>query len=109
MARPSTESYHFDMRLGWLLVAAAGCGGPALAGVPHPNNAAVAGGVAAAAAAITLADPGAASRRPEQRQDPNTRAVDVHDTVPSDVLDRVDHPQVADPETAPQELKTPKK
>jgi hypothetical protein len=82
------------MRLGWLLVAIAGCGGPPLlAKVPHPNKALVAGGAAAVAAAVTLADPDAASRRPEQKNDEAKRPVEVRNTVPADVLDRLDRQQ----------------
>lgn len=85
------------MRLGWLWILIAGCGGPPLlAKVPHPNTAAMAGGAAAAAAAITLADPNAASRRPEQRLDDKQRPVDVHSTVPADVFDRLDQQQSKD-------------
>jgi len=70
---------------------AAACGGgPALGGVPHPNNAAMAGGVAAAAAAITLADPHAADRKPEQRTEEEKRPVDVKEQVPASALDRLD-------------------
>jgi len=65
-------------------------GGPALGGVPHPNNAAMAGGVAAAAAAITLADPHAADRKPEQRTQDEKRPVDVKEQVPASALDRLD-------------------
>ena len=65
-------------------------GGPALGGVPHPNNAAMAGGVAAAAAAITLADPHAADRKPEQRTQEEKRPVDVKEQVPASALDRLD-------------------
>ena len=71
--------------------AASGCGGgPALGGVPHPNNAAMAGGVAAAAAAITLADPHAADRRPEQRTEEEKRPVDVKEQVPASAFDHLD-------------------
>jgi hypothetical protein len=73
------------------LGASTGCGGgPALGGVPHPNNAAMAGGVAAAAAAITLADPHAADRRPEQRTEQEKRPVDVKEQVPASAFDRLD-------------------
>ncbi|MEO6774523.1 MAG: hypothetical protein ABI467_16140 [Kofleriaceae bacterium] len=67
-----------------------GCGGPALGGVPHPNNAAMAGGVAAAAAAITLADPHAADRKPEQRVEQDKRPIDVKEQVPASAFDRLD-------------------
>jgi len=92
--------YHPIMKSVALLLVAAvaaslgcGCGGqPALANVPHPNNAAMAGGAAAAAAALTLVDPDAATRKPEKRQEEEKQPVDVKETVPSDVLDRADHP-----------------
>jgi hypothetical protein len=67
-----------------------GCGGPALGGVPHPNNAGMAGGVAAAAAALTLADPHAADRKPEQRTEEDKRPVDVKEQVPASAFDHLD-------------------
>lgn len=91
--------YHPIMKSVALLLAAAvaaslgGCGGqPALANAPHPNNAAMAGGAAAAAAALTLVDPDAATRKPEKKQEADKQPVEVKETVPSDVLDRADHP-----------------
>jgi hypothetical protein len=78
------------MRTVALLIAIAGCGEPVLGGAPHPNNAAMAGGVAAAAAALTLADPNAADRKPEQRVEEEKRPVDVKDQVPASALDRLD-------------------
>ncbi|HEY6030248.1 MAG TPA: hypothetical protein VIU44_06780, partial [Gaiellaceae bacterium] len=54
------------------------------------NNAAMAGGVAAAAAAITLADPHAADRKPEQRTEEEKRPVDVKEQVPASAFDRLD-------------------
>jgi hypothetical protein len=70
----------------------AACGGaPVLANAPRPNPAFVAGGAAAAAAAMTLADPDAASRKPEKKDaHKSDRPSDVKETVPSDVLDRLD-------------------
>lgn len=50
----------------------------------------MAGGVAAAAAAITLADPHAADRKPEQRTEEEKRPVDVKEQVPASALDRLD-------------------
>jgi hypothetical protein len=50
----------------------------------------VAGVAAAAAAAVTLADPNAASRRPEKKVDENKREVDVKENVNEGVLDRLD-------------------
>jgi len=85
--------YHSIMR--WLLVAVlAGCGAqpnqPLLANAPRPNPAYIAGGAAAAAAAMTLADPDAASRRPESNKDVEKAPIKVKENVPADVLDRLD-------------------
>lgn len=77
------------------LVLAVSCGGPALQNVPHPNNGAMAGGFAAAAAAATLASPGMAQKSAESQQNAGSadkKPVKVNETVPADVLDRVDHP-----------------
>lgn len=70
-----------------------GCGEPILKNAPKPDPGAVAGVAAAAAAAATLADPQAAGRRQEQknRGEPDNRGVEVKETVPGDVLDRLDH------------------
>jgi hypothetical protein len=99
MARICREVYHSIMRriaLALLVgTLAVGCGGgsqPLLANVPHPNNAAMAGGAAAAAAAITLASPDTATQKPEKGQNGEKQAVDVKESVPGDVLDRLDHP-----------------
>ena len=77
-----------------LLLVATGCGAapnqPVLANAPRPNQAAVAGVAAGAAAAITLADPDAASRRTEKKQDTNMKPMTVKESVPGDVLDRLD-------------------
>jgi hypothetical protein len=76
------------------LVVVAGCGAapnqPVLANAPRPNPAAVAGVAAGAAAAITLADPDAASRGPEKKQDVPKKEIQVKENVPADVLDRMD-------------------
>jgi hypothetical protein len=76
------------------LVVVAGCGAapnqPVLANAPRPNPAAVAGVAAGAAAAITLADPDAASRGPEKKQDVPKKEIHVKENVPADVLDRMD-------------------
>ena len=50
-----------------LLLAVLGCGGPALQNVPHPNNAAMGAGFAAAAAAATLASPADAQKHAEEK------------------------------------------
>jgi hypothetical protein len=79
-----------------LLVSA--CGEPILRNAPHPNPAAVAGVAAATAAAITLASPQAAAAAQEQknRGQPNDRSVEVTETVPPDVFDRLDQQNARD-------------
>lgn len=76
------------------LMLVAGCGAapnqPLLANAPRPPQAAVAGVAAGAAAALTLADPDAASRRPEKKQNTNMKPMTVKESVPGDVLDRLD-------------------
>ena len=81
------------MRAVLLLLLAAGCGGPMLANAPRANPAAVAGGAAAVAGAITLANPDAAGRKPEKK-DPfaGKQGTNVKENVPPDVFDRLDHP-----------------
>jgi hypothetical protein len=91
--------YHRGMREIVLALALAGCGAtqqPLLANAPRPNPAAVAGGAAAAAAILTAVDPDAATRKPEKKVDGPDHPVEVKETVPSDVLDRVDHRGSAD-------------
>jgi gas vesicle protein len=62
-----------------------------LANAPRPNPGAVAGVAAGAAAAMTLADPDAASRGPEKKKDNgNQKPIKVKEHVTSDVLDRAD-------------------
>lgn len=82
------------MRVMGMVLLLAGCGAspnqPMLANAPRPNQAAVAGVAAGAAAAITLADPDAASRRPEKKQDTNMKPMKVTENVSGDVLDRLD-------------------
>lgn len=79
-----------------------GCGEPILKNAPKPDPGAVAGVAAAAAAAATLADPQAAGRRQEQKNkgEPDNRGVEVKETVPADVLDRLDHKPDAGSEAA---------
>lgn len=80
----------------WLLLALVACGAepkqPLLANAPHPDNAAVAGVAAGAAAAAVLADPNAATRgKPEKPKDDGEKnPVEVKESVPADVLDRAD-------------------
>ncbi len=78
------------MRWALVLVLAA-CGDrPALQNVPHPDTSTAAGVAAAAAAAATLADPNA-NRTPEKKTPQKSdRPVANHETVPSDVLDRLE-------------------
>src|SRR6266581_2515573 len=72
-----------------LLLVVAACGGqPALANAPHPDPGIVAG--AAAATAATLADPDAATRKPEKKLETEKREVKVKERVTPDVLDRLD-------------------
>jgi hypothetical protein len=80
-------------RLMLIVALAAGCSEPLLKNAPRPPSSQVAGVAAAAAAAVTLADPDAAARKGERAEregvpPPRTRA--VHETIPADVLDRLD-------------------
>jgi hypothetical protein len=62
-----------------------------LANAPRPNPAAVAGVAAGAAAAITLADPDAATRGPEKKKEStDMKGQKVKENVPAGVLDRAD-------------------
>jgi hypothetical protein len=81
----------------WTVVMLCGCGEPILKNAPKPDPGAVAGVAAAAAAAATLADPQAAGRRQEQKTkgEPDNRGVEVKETVPADVFDRLDRPRDA--------------
>ena len=76
----------------WIVVLLCACGEPILKNAPKPDPGSVAGVAAAAAAAATLASPESAARRQEQLQkgEPDNRGVKVKETVPSDVLDRLD-------------------
>src|SRR5256885_4135075 len=88
-----------------LLVAVLGCGGPALQNVPHPNNAAMGAGFAAAAAAATLASPADAQKHAEEKGkgDPaGKQPVNVKEQVPKDVFDRLDNPAPDDGKPKPQ-------
>jgi hypothetical protein len=82
----------------WILIALCACGEPILRNAPRPDPGAVAGAAAATAAAATLADPKAAAKQQEQKDkpEPSNRGVVVKETVPSDVLDRVDNQARAD-------------
>lgn len=73
------------------LVALGACGGPALQNAPHPNTAMMAGGFAAAAAAVTLASPHDAAKRAEgDKVTPDTKPQTVKQQVPAGVFDRLD-------------------
>lgn len=79
-------------RSAWILVLLCACGEPILRNAPKPDPGVVAGVAAAAAAAAALASPQAAARRQEQRTkgEPDDRGVEVKETVPADVFDRLD-------------------
>lgn len=88
-----------------VLLLVACCGAPdkpLLANAPRPNPAYVAGAAAATAAAITLASPDTAGRRPEKNQDTEKAPIKVKENVPADVLDRLDKTK-----PAPAEKPTP--
>lgn len=81
-----------------VLVLVAACGAsqtPLLAGVPHPNTAAVAGIAAATAAAVTLASPSRAQQKPEDKVNEDTPPQKVTEQVPSGVFDRLDAQKAA--------------
>jgi len=81
------------MRIRLLAVAClVGCGGPVLRNAPRPNPTVMAAAAAAVAGAATLADPDAAAKRQEQKKEGEVAKPPqkVTDTVPHDVLDRLD-------------------
>jgi hypothetical protein len=90
-------------RYTWILLMLCACGEPILRNAPRPDPGVVAGVAAAAAAAATLAAPQAAAARQEQRSkgEPDDRGVDVHETVPGDVFDRIDRDAGTDAAAAP--------
>jgi len=90
----------------WVLVLLCACGEPILKNAPKPDPGAVAGVAAAAAAAATLASPDYAAKKQEEKKagEPEGRGVEVKQTVPGDVFDRLDHGSdagVADAQPAP--------
>src|SRR5947208_125685 len=110
--------YHSSMNRRWsgsdllrharslALLLVAGCGAqpnqPLLANAPRPNPAAVAGVAAGAAAALTLADPNAASRGPEKKtESTDMKGKTVKEHVPADVLDRADQQKAKQPTNDP--------
>jgi hypothetical protein len=73
-----------------LLLVLLGCGGPPLGQrVPRADPKVVAGIAAAAAAAATLADPSSAGR-PEQPENVAEKRTVRGETMPGDMLDRLD-------------------
>ncbi|MGE5184104.1 MAG: hypothetical protein ACM31C_18670 [Acidobacteriota bacterium] len=76
---------------------------PFLANAPHPDNAALAGGAAAAAAAMTLADPNAATRgKPEKlKVDEDKQPIEVKEHVPESAFDHLDQKQGSGSAVAP--------
>src|SRR5579883_1596553 len=90
-----------------LLAVVAACGGPALQNLPHPNNGVMAAGFAAVAGAATLASPASAQKSAESQSKAGAvdkRPVNVKETVPSDVLDRLDTQPPDDGKPKPQPL-----
>ena len=91
------ESIHpfgdFMGRYLWILVMLCACGEPILRNAPKPDPGTVAGVAAAAAAAATLASPQTAAHKQEEKTkgEPDVRGVEVKETVPADVFDRLDH------------------
>jgi hypothetical protein len=78
------------------MVFVAACGGPqgpALQNAPKVDPAPIAGVVAGAAAAMTLADPNAATRgKPEQaQQKEEPKPIDVKERVPESAFDHLEH------------------
>ncbi len=72
-----------------------GCGGPALQNVPAPNPAHVAAGAAAAAGAMTLADPDGAARKAEKNETKANGEVQEVETSPSEVMGALDRAEAA--------------
>src|SRR5215468_12452178 len=104
LPRSARRHYAGSMRRHiWIFVMLCGCGEPILKNAPKPDPGAVAGAAAAAAAAATLADPQGAGRRQEQatRSDPDNRGVEVKETAPADVMDRLDHSRDAGSDASP--------
>ena len=79
-------------RLSAALMFVCACGGPpVLAGAPRPDPGVVAAIAAAVATGATIADPSSAGKKPEAaRVSQSEAAGGKRETVPSDVLDRLD-------------------
>jgi len=99
MSAPANVCYRFGMRwkalsalaLAPLILCASCGGGPLLQNVPRPNAAVMAGIAAGAAAAVTVANPGAAARLQEQKNAKiGEQPVENEETIPLDLLDRMD-------------------
>src|SRR5262252_10771797 len=103
MSRRARGEYVGAMRHLWIVVLLCGCGEPILKNAPKPDPGAVAGVAAAAAAAATLADPRAASAKQEQKSkgEPDNRGVEVKETVPASVFDKIDHSDAGVGSSAP--------
>lgn len=82
----------------WIVLALGACGEPILRNAPKPDPGTVAGVAAAAAAAATLASPQTAAKKQEQKEkgEPDNRGVEVKETVPADVFDRLDQRRASD-------------
>src|SRR5262245_4101900 len=100
---PRAEYVGAMRRYFWVFVLLCGCGEPILKNAPKPDPGAVAGVAAAAAAAVTLADPQGAAAKQEQKNkgEPDNRGVEVKETVPSSVFDRLEHSSDAGVDSAP--------
>lgn len=85
-------------RHAWILAILCACGEPILRNAPKPDPGVVAGMAAAAAAAATLAAPDSAAKKLEQKAkpEPDDRGVEVKETVPADVFDRLDRRMAVD-------------
>jgi len=79
----------------FLAAAISGCGGaPLLSGLPQPNKAVAAGIAVAAASAATALDPNGGARIKEAGKVQAPEKADEHrETIPLDVLDRMDAQQ----------------
>jgi 3'-phosphoadenosine 5'-phosphosulfate (PAPS) 3'-phosphatase len=87
------------MRWCVVVLALVSCGGPVLGNAPRPDPGVIAAAAAAAASAATLADPDGAAKHQEQKKDSDEhrpRDVQVDQSVPPDVLDRLDQEQARD-------------
>ncbi len=88
------------VHLAWLVLLVGGCGGPPVGSkVPKASTNKMAVGAAAAATALTLANPNSAGRRPESAGEQEPKKVHkTGENVPAGVLDRVDAKSEGDDE-----------